>query len=168
MRFALNFQAPLLAVGVTLLLASSGAVCAADTAYIPQMPAGSRVPQTQTQSAQGTFGTSVVQAVHSAAYAPSQQTAVPVVFGGNVAATLQVGTYNRVTQLQNGSGNASVTGVIGANNNVGVLQAGNNLRSNLVVIGTQGLNVGVIQPNGSAPVNMLIARLPNGGLLIKR
>jgi hypothetical protein len=36
------------------------------------------------------------------------------------------------------------------------------------LINTQGLNVGVIQPNGSAPVNVLIARLPNGALLIAR
>jgi hypothetical protein len=30
------------------------------------------------------------------------------------------------------------------------------------------MNIGVIQPQGSAPVNVLIARLPNGSLLIKR
>jgi hypothetical protein len=38
----------------------------------------------------------------------------------------------------------------------------------VALINTQGLSVGVIQPNGSAPVNVLIARLPNGALLIKR
>jgi len=40
--------------------------------------------------------------------------------------------------------------------------------SNVNLINTQGLAVAVIQPPGSAPLNMLIARLPNGGLLIKR
>lgn len=168
MRFALKIQAPLLALGVAFLAASTGAGRAADPAYIPQMPAGSRVPLTMMKPIPGAIGAGAVQATRSPAYTPSQQTAVPVLSGANVAANLQVGSHNRVTQLQNGAGNASVVGIIGTNNNIGVLQAGNNLRSNLVVIGAQGLNVGVIQPNGSAPVNMLIARLPNGGLLIKR
>jgi hypothetical protein len=89
--------------------------------------------------------------------------------GNNLAATLQMGQYNRVLQGQFGTGNVSNVGIIaGVANNVGVLQAGDNLRSNLALINTQGLNVGVIQPNGSGPVNMLIARLPNGAILIKR
>jgi hypothetical protein len=48
------------------------------------------------------------------------------------------------------------------------LQSGNNLKSNIVLLGAVGLNVGVLQPKGSAPVNVLVARLPGGGLLIKR
>jgi hypothetical protein len=49
-----------------------------------------------------------------------------------------------------------------------VLQAGNNLKSNLVLMNGSNMNVSVIQPKGSAPVNVFIARLPGGGLLIKR
>jgi hypothetical protein len=41
-------------------------------------------------------------------------------------------------------------------------------RSNIGLINMQGYSVGVFQPPGAAPVNMLIARLPNGSLLIKR
>ena len=89
--------------------------------------------------------------------------------GGNYASTLEIGSYNKVFQAQNGSGNVSNVGIIkGYANSVGVLQNGNNLKSNVALINTQGLAVGVIQPNGSAPVNVLIARLPGGGLLIKR
>jgi hypothetical protein len=51
---------------------------------------------------------------------------------------------------------------------VAVVQSGQNLRSNLMMLNTKGLSVGVLEPNGSVPLNMLIARLPNGGLLIKR
>jgi len=97
-----------------------------------------------------------------------QSLAVPA-GGQNIASTLEIGAYNKVLQVQAGAGNVSNVGIIGGRyNNVGVLQAGNNLRSNLALINTQGLAVGVIQPPGSAPVNMLIARLPNGALLIKR
>lgn len=88
--------------------------------------------------------------------------------GGNFASTLEIGSYNKVFQAQLGAGNISNVGIIGYANNVGVLQAGNHLTSNLALINTRGLSIGVIQPNGSAPINMLIARLPNGGLLIKR
>jgi hypothetical protein len=89
--------------------------------------------------------------------------------GNNFASTLEVGSYNKVFQAQAGAGNISNVGIIrGYANNVGVLQAGNKLRSDIALVNTFGLNVGVIQPPGSAPVNMLIARLPNGALLIKR
>jgi hypothetical protein len=89
--------------------------------------------------------------------------------GNNFASTLEVGSYNKVFQAQSGAGNISNVGIIrGYANNVGVLQAGNKLRSDIALVNTIGLNVGVIQPPGSAPVNMLIARLPNGALLIKR
>ncbi len=71
-------------------------------------------------------------------------------------------------QSQVGGNNVSNVGVWGGkNNDIGVWQGGGD-RSNLNLINTQGLAVAVIQPPGSAPLNMLIARLPNGGLLIKR
>ena len=167
MRFALKIRSLIPVIGFALLAASAGAG-SAEQAYISQVPAGSRVPPRLMQQVPGATSLSQMQSTRSPAYTPNQQTAVPVISGPNFAATLQVGSYNRVAQLQYGGGNASAVGVIGNHNNVGVLQAGNNLRSNLVLVGTQGLNVGVIQPNGSAPINMLIARLPNGGLLIKR
>ena len=69
---------------------------------------------------------------------------------------------------QTGGNNASSVGVWGGkNNNVGVFQGGQDL-STVNLINTQGLSVAVLQPPGSAPMNVLIARLPNGGLLIKR
>jgi hypothetical protein len=73
-----------------------------------------------------------------------------------------------VFQSQSGGNNVSNVGVIGGNNNnVGVFQGGKD-QSNLGLINTKGLSIGVFQPPGAAPVNMLIARLPNGSLLIKR
>ena len=87
---------------------------------------------------------------------------------GNIAQTLQIGSFNHVFQSQSGGNNLSNVGVVGGNgNNVGVWQGGKDL-SNLNLINTRGLSVGVIQPPGAAPLNMLIARLPNGSLLIKR
>ena len=78
------------------------------------------------------------------------------------------GSFNRVFQSQSGGNNFSNVGVIGGkNNNVGVFQGGGDL-SNLDLINTQGLTIDVLQPRGAAPINMLIARLPNGSLLIKR
>jgi hypothetical protein len=86
----------------------------------------------------------------------------------NLAQSYQIGSYNSAFHLQSGVNNSSTVGVIGAQNNVAVLQSGNDLRSNVVLLGTVGLNVDVLQPKGSAPVNLLVARLPGGGLLIKR
>jgi hypothetical protein len=89
--------------------------------------------------------------------------------GANAARTFVLGNGNHTTQIQLGSGDVSNLGILGGNNNdVSVLQGGNSLRSNLVLLNAQGLDVGVIQPKGSGPVNALIARLPNGSLLIKR
>lgn len=138
----------------------------ADSAYVAQAASGGAVPVRASSfaaSAPITFPTS--QQVH----APMPTPEMAAMRGsGQVAQTLQIGSQNHVAHLQVGSGNQSTAGIIGNLNQVGVLQAGNNLRSNVVLLGTQGLSVGVIQPQGSAPVNMLIARLPNGGLLIKR
>lgn len=101
------------------------------------------------------------------AFIPTPETATPAQANGNLAQTLQVGNFNKVFQLQSGQNNISNVGVIGNGNNVSVLQGGHDL-SNLYLVNTKGLSVGVIQPNNSAPLNMLIARLPNGSLLIKR
>ena len=121
-----------------------------------------------------TVSSQLMQTVPVFQYTPSQTAFVPTPEtmtpgrNGNVAQTLQIGSFNRVLQSQSGGNNFSNVGVIGGkNNNVGVWQGGGEL-SNLDLINTQGLSVGVLQPRGAAPVNMLIARLPSGGLLIKR
>lgn len=98
---------------------------------------------------------------------PAQQLANPA--AGNFAASFASGIGNHILQLQSGKGNYSATAIVGGRkNNVGVLQEGNDLYSQVVLANTSGLNVGVIQPPNSAPVSLFIARLPNGGLLIKR
>jgi hypothetical protein len=105
---------------------------------------------------------------HSGITLPTPETANPTT-NHNFASTLEAGYFNRVTQVQSGSGNVSNVGIVkGLYNNVGVLQDGHSLTSNLLLVNTIGLSVGVLQPSGSAPVNMLIARLPNGALLIRR
>ena len=87
---------------------------------------------------------------------------------GNYAQTIQVGNSNAVFQAQVGGNNVSNVGVWGGkNNDVGVFQGGHDL-STINLINTQGLSVAVLQPPGSAPMNVLIARLPDGRLLIKR
>lgn len=150
------------------------AVCAAlasvpaqaDSAYVAQASTGASVPVQAfglPHTAPTTFARS--QAIPAPMATPEMAATRG---SGQVAQTLQIGNDNHVVHLQTGTGNQSTAGIIGNMNQVGVLQAGNNLRSNIVLLGTQGLNVGVIQPQGSLPVNMLIARLPNGGLLIKR
>lgn len=73
---------------------------------------------------------------------PTPEMAVP--HNGNVAQTLQIGSYNQVYQAQSGGNNFSNVGIIGGNaNNVGVLQGGKDF-SNLALINTQGLSIGVI------------------------
>jgi hypothetical protein len=105
-------------------------------------------------------------APRATAFVPTPETASPR--NGNIAQTLQIGSFNHVFQSQSGGNNFSNVGVLGGKgNNVGVWQQGKDT-SNLGLINTQGLSVGVIQPPGAAPVNVLIARLPNGSLLIKR
>ncbi|MGV7032164.1 hypothetical protein [Methylobacterium symbioticum] len=147
-----------------LLAATAGAQ--ADPVYVAQMANGVSVP------------IQLIQRPAAAAVAPTMaQPITPPMptpemaarnAGHQLAQTLQIGNGNTAGHLQVGTNNVSTAALIGSGNNLGVLQAGSNLQSNLVLVGTQGLSVGVIQPQGSAPINMLIARLPNGGLLIKR
>ncbi len=139
----------------------------AESAYIAQVtskspgPAPSIVPQP-------------VPAASSASYAPRQTSFVPTpetaapARSGNYAQTIQVGNSNAVFQAQAGGNNLSNVGIWGGkNNNVGVFQGGQDL-SNVNLINTQGLSIAVLQPPGSAPMNVLVARLPDGRLLIKR
>jgi hypothetical protein len=162
-RVATGLQAGALALSLLL----SGAAAAAETAYINQA-------NTKSFGA-GSFPISIPSmpipvtpyGPRSTAYIPTPETAAPVQANSNLAQTLQVGNFNKVLQLQSGQNNLSNVDVIGNGNNVGVLQGGHDL-SNIYLVNTSGLSIGVIQPNNSAPVNMLIARLPNGSLLIKR
>jgi hypothetical protein len=154
---------------LALSLAASTQVLA-ESAYIPQISGGSGAGGRITLIRVPSGGTSA-----SSGFVPTPETARPSRFAGslptspNFAQTLVIGNGNATAQIQLGSGDISNLGILGGSkNNVTVLQGGNNLRSNLVLLNPQGLTVGVIQPNGSAPVNALIARLPNGGLLIKR
>jgi hypothetical protein len=167
MSFGLNIRTLGAAFAAFLSVATAGQA-SAESAYVSQAPTGAFVTGQPATLQGGSIVSGTPQVSARPAIRPTPETALPRASGGNLAQTLQVGSYNQVAHLQAGANNTSTVGVIGNYNNVGVLQAGNNLRSNLVLLGTQGLNVGVLQPNGSAPVNVLIARLPNGGLLIKR
>lgn len=150
----------------------SAPVAHADGAFIQQVTGshsfGGNVALPITPKASWTNGGPSWTPPHTGSTRATPELATPA-GGNNFASTLEVGSYNKVFQAQSGTGNISNVGIIrGYANNVGVLQAGNKLRSDIALVNTIGLNVGVIQPPGSAPVNMLIARLPNGALLIKR
>jgi hypothetical protein len=142
---------------------------AAETAYIDQASVAFH-GTTAFKASAPTTPISVPQyGPHTTAIIPTPEATSPARANGNFAQTVQIGNFNQVFQLQSGSNNFSNVGVIGGiRNNVAVLQSGHNLRSNLMMVNTQGMSISVIEPNGSAPLNMLIARLPNGGLLIKR
>ena len=146
------------------------AVCSpalAETAYIAQVnsKSGGAAPMAVSQPMQ--MVPSTPSAARSMSFVPTPEMATPA-RNGNFAQTVQVGNSNLVFQAQAGGNNASNVGIwAGKNNDVGVFQGGGD-RSNLNLINTQGLAVAVLQPTGAPPLNMLIARLPNGGLLIKR
>jgi hypothetical protein len=114
-----------------------------------------------------------MQTVPVSQYTPSQTAFVPTpetatARNGNIAQTLEIGKNNQVYQGQFGGNNYSNVGIIGGNStNVGVLQGGKDF-SNLQLVNMQGYSVWVLQPRNAPPVNELIARLPNGSLLIKR
>lgn len=146
------------------------AVCSpalAETAYIAQV----------NSKAAGTASIAApqpVQLVPAVQSTPRQMSFVPTpemarpARNGNFAQTIQIGNSNQVFQSQSGGSNVSNVGIWGGkNNDVGVWQGGRDI-SNLNLINTQGLSIAVLQPPGAAPMNVLIARLPNGGLLIKR
>jgi len=129
-----------------------------------------------TQAAKGVFlGHSLISnpvSGQSFAYVPphggttqaTPETTIPAT-GGNFAGTLEMGRNNFVLQAQAGSSNTSNVGILGgSHDNVAVLQRGQGLFSNLLLVGVKGLSVDVLQPPGTAPVDMLIGRLPNGTL----
>ncbi|TWB53467.1 hypothetical protein FBZ98_104394 [Rhizobium sp. ERR 922] len=158
-------------LGAALVLAASfcqiATECRAETAYVAQIPVnvtttvrlGNLPPQQQQYHSSSS---------HLAAGMAATPEAILVPRGNNLARTLEIGARNSVYHLQSGTGNSSTAGIIGNYGNINILQGGNNLESNVVLLNGAGLNVSVLQPAGSAPVNVLIARLPGGGLLIKR
>jgi hypothetical protein len=165
--FTLKGIRSLSAALVASLMLAACPVAFGQSAYITQV--NPRSPGfTSTSAAPPTQTIPVFQYTPSqTAFVPTPETAMPA-RNGNFAQTLQIGSFNRVLQSQSGGNNFSNVGVIGGKgNNVGVWQAGGDL-SNLNLINTQGMSVGVFQPRGAAPVNVLIARLPNGSVLIKR
>jgi hypothetical protein len=150
-----------------MLLIATVTPANAETAYISQV----NTRPGATSTGHNNFQSTPIQTTQ---YGPGQMSVVPApgvaapTRSGNFAQTIQVGNFNSVAQFQSGQNNVSNVGILGGqNNNVGVWQGGRDL-SNLNLVNTQGLSIGVIQPAGSAPINMLIARLPNGSLLIKR
>jgi hypothetical protein len=157
---------PLLGGALVAFIAALNVSAQAESAYIAQAStkAGVSVPA---------ISAAPVQVVPATSYAPRQTAFVPTpettrVNSTNLANTLEVGNANNVLQAQAGGRNYSNIGVLGgSDNNVAVLQGGRDF-SNLQLVNTQGLSIAVLQPPGSAPINMLIARLPNGALLIKR
>ena len=168
MHFALKSIMSLRAGLVGALLLAAAAPASAQTAYITQVnPHTSGFVSASTAAQPIQLVPFSQNAPRETAFVPTPETSATA-RNGNIAQTLQIGSFNRVFQSQSGGNNFSNVGVIGGNNNnVGVWQGGKDL-SNLGLINTQGLSIGVFQPPGAAPLNMLIARLPNGSLLIKR
>ncbi len=149
----------------TLFLLSSS-LAFADGAYINQ--ASGEVTTQRSVLQPLPISPATPYAPRSVAFVPTPETAATAGKSLNFAQTLEVGRNNAVAQIQAGQNNISNVGVLGGTgNNVGVLQGGNDL-SNLYLINTKGLSIGVRQPQGAAPSNVLIARLPNGALLIKK
>jgi hypothetical protein len=150
---------------VVLMAACSPAL--AETAYIAQVASRSSgsAPMAAAQPIQMVPTTQ--PAARSMSFVPTPEMAAPA-RNGNFAQTIQVGNSNQVFQAQAGGNNVSNVGVWGGkNNDVGVFQGGGD-RSNVNLINTQGLAVAVIQPPGAPPLNVLVARLPDGRLFIKR
>jgi len=165
MHFTLKSVMSLQAGLIGALMLAASAPASAQSAYITQVnPNSSGFTSTASPSIQ--LVPVSQNAPRETAFVPTPETAATA-RNGNIAQTLEIGSFNRVFQSQSGGNNFSNVGVIGTNNNVGVFQGGRD-QSNLGLINTQGLSIGVFQPPGAAPVNMLIAKLPNGSLLIKR
>jgi hypothetical protein len=152
----------------SLLLLGICSATHAQSAYITQVDPHS-------SGTVSSFASQPTQTVPISQFTPSQTAFVPTPTpelaaprNGNIAQTLEIGNANSVFQAQSGGRNFSNVGIIGGNaNNVGVLQGGKDV-ANVGLINTQGLSVWVLQPSGAPPLNALVAKLPNGSLLIKR
>lgn len=168
MRFAMKNITSLRAGLAGLLMLSACSTAYAQSAYITQV-------NPRSSGTTSSIASQPMQTVPVSQFTPTQTAFVPMPTpemalprNGNVAQTLEIGKNNGVFQAQSGGNNFSNVGVIGGNsNNVGVVQGGKDF-SNIGLINTQGLSVWVLQPPGAPPLNALVARLPNGSLLIKR
>jgi hypothetical protein len=168
MHFALRNQLSAIALIATGATAISAQPVFAESAFVTQASKAASFARSLISSPVTVQSTALYAPPHGGATQPTPETTVPA-SGGNWAGTLEIGQFNHVLQAQAGSGNSSNVGILGGtHDNVDVLQHGQGLVSNLLLVGVQGFSVDVLQPPGSAPVNMLIARLPNGALLIKR
>ena len=167
---ALRSSRPLFLAAVSAALCVAQLPALADSAYINQATGGAPIQSSQQMVRPLSIATmpASLHTQRSPAFVPTPETAATANKSLNFAQTLEVGRSNQVAQFQAGQNNLSNVGVVGgAGNNVGVLQGGGDV-SNLYLVNTQGMSVGVIQPKGAAPLNMLIARLPNGAILIKK
>jgi hypothetical protein len=155
---------------ISLCLASAPHDASAESAYIQQATGGSGTPMVLTYQPM-TNGPMVASGHFNApgSTVPIPELVVPRSNGSNFAKSVTVGSFNNITQIQTGQSDTSFVSVLGGtHDNVGVLQAGNGLTSNIVLLGVHGINFDLVQRPDSAPINMLIARLPNGSILIKR
>jgi hypothetical protein len=151
---------------ITLSIAS--ATHAAESAFIQQAVPGTTTKLTIPDSAIGQ-STSFLGSNTQFSFTPTPEQTVPHgATAANFAQTLTVGNFNTVAQVQSGRNDLSSVAVLDGNrNNVGVVQNGNNLTSNLALLGLQATNVALVQGPNSPPVSLLIARLPNGSIVIK-
>jgi hypothetical protein len=138
---------------------------AGESAYIQQAAGGSGTPK------YFIIGPNTNSQTGNSAHTNSAP--IPELFtptrNGNVSGSLTVGSFNNIAQIQAGKNDASAVSILGGkHDNVGVLQAGNNVTSNIALIGLQGVNLGIIQGLNAPPINMIIARLPNGSIMIRR
>jgi hypothetical protein len=168
MRFAMNrTMSPRAALASLLMLAACPAAYA-QSAYITQVDShasGASFPVTSQPA----------QTVPVNQYTPSQTAFVPVSTpemtvphnaNGNLAQTLEIGKNNSVFQAQAGGSNFSNVTSIGSNSKVGVLQGGKDF-ANIVLINMPG-PIWVLQPPNAPPLNELIARLPDGRIVVKK
>jgi hypothetical protein len=156
-------------LAAVLSIASAQHAVSAESAYVQQVTtSASSKPTTALVPASSGQSTNFARSDTQFSLTPPPEQVVPRnAAAANSAQTLEIGNNNGVAQLQAGHNDRSSVSVIGGSgNNVGVLQGGND-RSNIVMLGTQGMNISVLQPANSAPINMLIARLPNGSIYIK-
>jgi hypothetical protein len=152
------------AAGVALVTAMFAQPAGADSAFIAQAGKGGFSGRSLVSSPVNSQSQFPYTPPHSGATQPTPETSV-VASGGNYAGTLEMGRNNVVLQSQSGGNNFSNVGILGGvHDSVDVLQHGQGLFSNLYLLGVKGLTVDVLQPPGTAPVDMLIARMPNGTL----
>jgi hypothetical protein len=177
MQFSLNIMHShirlhlprLVGAAIALSLAPLAHAASQESVYIQQAAPGA--------TAKPTVVSTPVSSSHPTSFArsetpisltpPPEQTVPRNANAANLAQTLEIGNNNRVAQLQAGRNDVSSVDVIGGNHNhINVLQGGND-RSNIVLLGTQGINFSLVQPANAPPLNLLIARLPNGSFFVK-